>query len=289
MDRGKETIQNIKENYARIERGIVNQLYFRAPHGPAIGGHREEIWEEMFRNIIPKKFVIEHSVFIIDSEGNVSNEVDLAIFDETYTPFVFKYYNLKFIPIEAVAAVIECKSASMEKQQLRDWASSIKQLKTSSESVARIWNKVACGKAGLEKEDFSKTQTATRPLRILCCLNEQYSKLPKDSDELFDVVIRAQKEGTLKIEWNKETANLYEWYMTLNHAGITEETKAKREAAEDWKETIKEKSLSQYQVLENGSELSLMTFNFQLNQILMLINNPILFPHIAYVNMFNTH
>ena len=78
-------------------------------------------------------------------------------------------------------------------------------------------------------------------------------------------------------------------YMTLNHAGITEETKAKREAAEDWKETIKEKSLSQYQVLENGSELSLMTFNFQLNQILMLINNPILFPHIAYVNMFNTH
>uniref|UniRef100_UPI003FA486C2 hypothetical protein n=1 Tax=Enterocloster clostridioformis TaxID=1531 RepID=UPI003FA486C2 len=35
--------------------------------------------------IVPKKFVIEHSVFIIDSAGNVSKEVDLAIIN-TYTP-----------------------------------------------------------------------------------------------------------------------------------------------------------------------------------------------------------
>ena len=45
-----------------------------------------------------------------------------------------------------------------------------------------------------------------------------------------------------------------------------------------------------YRTGNNGSdkeELSLMSFNFQLNQILMLINNPMLFPHLDYVEMFN--
>ena len=30
-----------------------------------------------------------------------------------------------------------------------------------------------------------------------------------------------------------------------------------------------------------------MTFNFQLNQVLMLINNPMLFPHRAYAELFD--
>ena len=33
--------------------------------------------------------------------------------------------------------------------------------------------------------------------------------------------------------------------------------------------------------------LSLLTFHFQLNQLLMLINNPMMFPHLAYVKMFD--
>lgn len=44
----------------------------------------------MFKRTIPKKFVIEQSVFLIDLKGNVSNGVDLAIFDEMYTPLYFQ-------------------------------------------------------------------------------------------------------------------------------------------------------------------------------------------------------
>lgn len=60
--------------------------------------------------VIPKKYCIEQGVFIIDSYGKISNEVDLAVFDEMYTPYIFNYEEIKFIPIEAVAAVIQCKS-----------------------------------------------------------------------------------------------------------------------------------------------------------------------------------
>ena len=200
-------IKSIKENYASLEEGIVNQLYFAGHHGSTIGHYREKIWSEMFKNIVPKKFVIEQSVFLIDSQGNVSNEVDLAIFDEMYTPYIFRYYDLKFIPIEAVAVVVECKSKSMKEEELRRWTESISELKTSpsQRSFTRIVSRISFGPA--------ETQKATRPLRILSCLNEEYKA---EMDKIFDVVIRAQKDTKrLDIKWNEEQKNLFDWYWCL--------------------------------------------------------------------------
>lgn len=267
-------IKNIKENYASLEEGIVNQLYFAGHHGSTIGHYREKIWSEMYKNILPKKFVIEQSVFLIDSQGNVSNEVDLAIFDETYTPYIFRYYDLKFIPIEAVAVVVECKSTSMNAEQMGAWVQNISGLKTSSsqQSFVRTIREITSNTA--------PTQPATRPLRILCCLNDEYKM---EMSEFFDVVIRAQKdEKKLNIKWSEEQENLFDWYWCLNHAEETDAVmniKGGEEAAEH--------NLDEYKVFSGNSELSLMSFNFQLNQILMLINNPMLFPHLDYVKMFN--
>lgn len=251
------TIKNIKLNYERMEQGIVNELYFKVPHGSTIGHYREQIWEKMFRNIVPKKFVIEQSMFIIDSCGQVSKEVDLAIFDETYTPYIFSYGNLKFLPIEAVAAVIECKSSSMNKKILRAWASSIKALKTSNKSYTRTLNKIACGEI-----EHSITQSATRPLRILCCLNEkEIGELVNEDEKPFDIVIRAvpDKGGKLQIEWDDRKKNLYDWYVSLNHAkGLPEH---KNDQAY-WEEAVKNYGLDKYLVHHEGTALSLLTFNF---------------------------
>lgn len=144
-------ITSIIDNYVRNEENIVNQLYFETPHGPTIGSYREDIWKEMFTQIIPGKFVIEQSVFLIDSTGAVSKEVDLAIFDETYTPYIFRYGRLKFLPIESVAAVIECKSSSLEKENLEKWAKSIMALKTANKSYARMANFIAVGEDTTKK------------------------------------------------------------------------------------------------------------------------------------------
>ena len=60
----------------------------------------------------------------------------------------------------------------MDEKLLENWINSIEQLKTSNRSVVRTINRIVCG----EKEPVS-TQTATRPLRILCCLNQEYKNL----------------------------------------------------------------------------------------------------------------
>ncbi len=41
-----------------------------------------------FLRIIPKKFNTTRFVFIIDSKENISKEVDIAIYDEQYTPYI---------------------------------------------------------------------------------------------------------------------------------------------------------------------------------------------------------
>lgn len=279
----KNTIQNILENYGQNEKALVDQLYFKTSHGPTIGGFREDIWRGMFEQIVPQKFTIEQSVFIIDSKGRVSNEVDLAIFDETYTPYVFRYGRLKFLPIEAVAVAIECKSTSLKKSKLKKWAKGIAALTTSQESYARMHSYIAIGESSSQS-----TQTATRPLRILCCLDEGIKNESLNTGgKLFDFIIRTPKENcNLTIEFDDSKDNLQDWYLALNHVG------KKRSNGETMEikgaEQLEKIRLEDYQVNYKEKSISLLSFNLQLNQLLMLINNPILFPHKAYAAMFNS-
>lgn len=52
-------------------------------------------------------------------------------------------------------------------------------------------------------------------------------------------------------------------------------------------EKLKERRISDYVVKYDDEEYALLLFIFQFNQMLMMINNPMFFPHMAYVDMFN--
>lgn len=124
-------------------------------------------------------------VFIIDSYGHGSNEVDSAIFDEQYTPYILRYGTLKFIPIEAV--VIECKSRYIDKKGLLNWSNSINNLRTSFNSVTRMANKIVMN----NEKDINistMTQTSTRPIKILCFVRYR-SVSSKELKENFNFII----------------------------------------------------------------------------------------------------
>ena len=281
------TIKDIYKNYCDMEKALVQQLNFQAEHSPTIGGYREEVWKSLFEQIIPKKFSIERSVFIIDSNGNVSNEVDLAIFDEQYTPYIFRYGTLKFIPIEAVAVVIECKSSSIKTDKISKWCESIDDLRTSYNSVARMATNMIVHN-DKEIEDVKKaikngekyreiTQSSTRPIKILCCITTK--KVISTLTDKFDFVISAsgERENQLNIVCNNKCKNVEFWNNELNHNGTDIKNK--------W--TEKESDENQNAPLENYivKNNSILTLIFQLNQLLMIINNPLLFPHMSYVDL----
>lgn len=290
-ERVKKAIRNIKNNYKQMEQSKVNQLYLEQDlHPTTIGTAREEIWGEIFEGLIPKKFVVERSVFLIDAKDNVSKEVDLVIMDEMYTPYIFRYGSIKFIPIEAVAAVIQCKSMGADKKSLEEWAESIKKLRTSESAVARLANTVSTGPA--------LTQPSTRPILILCALKTEISN---ELEKLFDIVLLAVKEGKkgesdikdsyIDVRFNTEHKNLLDWFEALNFNKVDKENTWKEIGASKKVDAIKERlsgiKLEDFQVIDkNGKNISLLSFNLQFNQLLMLINNPMLFPHQDYAELF---
>lgn len=296
-------LRKIINNYQNLEGDIVKQLIFEWVHGTMIGGNREVVWKDLFDRIVPKKFKIERSVFIIDSNGNLSREVDLAIYDEQYTPYIFQYGLLKFIPIEAVAAVIECKSSYPEDNIVTEWLNSIDRLETSQNSIVRIDGRIVYGSNELGEVDapYLNTQTATRPIKILCYIsgNDEFREEQQKEKKRFDIVLEANRnKEKLSILYSNSYQKLLDWYLYLNHS---EENRDKiREFLEKNQEIDSRKPIFDIQKLEglqldalqvkpseNDKKASLLSFIFQFNQLLMLINNPIFFPHKAYVDMFN--
>lgn len=302
-EKKKKAVQDIMTNYSQMEQSYVNQLYMRQRlHSPTAGMAREDVWKELFRMILPGKFVLEHSVFIIDSGEGISNEVDLAVIDETYTPYIFHYGRLKFIPIEAVAAVIECKSQSLKPEDIKQWVKSIAGLKTCNESIARMATQIAVGGV--------MTQEATRPLRILCAMENSQAKNVREE---FDFVLLAKEEkreasgeikepARIEVIVNPKQGNLMEWFVELNFEKKENFEKAQenifqenskmeenKKRGQEQKEILENTALEEYQIKDkpSGRVQGLLSFHFQLNQLLMLINNPLLFPHRKYVEMFN--
>lgn len=301
-------VGNIIDNYSELENSIVRQLsIYNANHSVTTGSLREDIWMELFERIIPKKFVVEHSVFIIDSYNQISKEVDLAIIDNTYTPYIFQYGRLKYVPIEAVAAAVECKSTRINFSEkdaqggekdagLALWCDSILQLRTSLQSIVRMASGTVIEGVSYNQKGrgpFSSTQTSTRPIMIFC--GYKTSIRDKDLKEIkkrFDFILIASEDGgqgTIEITTN-EAISLQRWYEELNHYKRNERKKSddgKEEIAITKIEELEKYSLEKLVVKKDEKEISLLTFNLQLNQLLMLINNPILFPHLGYAEMFN--
>lgn len=310
----EDLIGMLGENYRKIEQSIVNQILLKVDnHYPTAGSYRENVWKSLFEMIVPKKYCIEQGVFIIDSYGNKSKEVDLVIFDEMYTPYIFNYGEIKFIPIEAVAAVVQCKSNSIKPQKLTEWRESIEKLFTSLDSVVRMASNM-CDNKELGSVPSSQqvpkyvTQTATRPIMILCAIEPIKSSKKSSTKSItnfekdFDIILTVDKtEKKLCKYINREEESLEEWNNSLNHALEEREDDSLKikEAKADRKKINKYnagnkrgKLLQNLKVMQlNDKEIEeenvLLSLIFQLNQLLMILNNPMLFPHHAYAKRFS--
>lgn len=302
----KDVFWSIHNNYNYLNKMMVEEMDIASEHSGITGNFREEMWMKLFRSIIPQKYSMAQGVMIIDSDGNVSNEVDIAVFDEQYTPYVFQYNTLKFIPIEAVALVIECKSSDLPTKKLTDWCKSINGLTTKNSGIARMVTGYVSGLT-------NQTQKGTRPIKILVS-NKVYKSesgcdnLENSLGEHFDFIIHKQqdeetifkllvKNGKKSLAWwarklngvnEKEDENLKIEYLSLRESGLPDKQKTDALARNYPELRFNEclyltNTLQDLQIKDNP----FLSLNLQLNQLLMLINNPMLFPHFAYAKRFN--
>ena len=73
------------------------------------GEHCEGAWIDFFRSFLPNKYAVDKG-FVFDSQGNVSDQIDIIIYDSLYAPLIFgTEAGEKFITAESVYAVFDSK------------------------------------------------------------------------------------------------------------------------------------------------------------------------------------
>ncbi len=113
----------------------IDEIY----HPTAKGSETELNWIGLLRSYLPERYKVD-SGFVVDHEGNISEQIDIIIYDRHFTPFIFRGENVVYIPAEGVYAVFEVKP-DLTKENF-DYAikklNSVKNLKRTSASFTHI-------------------------------------------------------------------------------------------------------------------------------------------------------
>lgn len=104
-----------KINLKNLFSGLQNQMFAQLStnrefilHPGSKGDSLEDTWIEWLRKYLPNRYCIDKA-FVIDSTGQLSDQIDLVIYDQQYTPFVLVQNGVHYIPAEGVYAVFEVK------------------------------------------------------------------------------------------------------------------------------------------------------------------------------------
>lgn len=142
LQRAFRDVQRVLETQLTLSTGSIT-------HDGIMGAVNEEHWIDVFRAYLPNRYAVNSGI-IIDSEGRTSEQIDIVIHDPQYTPTLLTQKDHRYIPAEAVYAVVEAKP-EVNKGYLEyagAKAASVRQLSRTSVAIPHA------GGAYLPKPDF---------------------------------------------------------------------------------------------------------------------------------------
>ncbi len=105
-------------------------------HPGSLGQATEDQWRQLLTSYLPSRYRVRDG-FVVDSDGDISEQIDVIIFDRQYSPSLFESGDVEYIPAEGVYAALEVKQV-LNRSNLR-YASqkmeSVRRLKRTSESI----------------------------------------------------------------------------------------------------------------------------------------------------------
>jgi hypothetical protein len=133
--------EKIKLMFASLQTKLQADLNLSQVHdnNTARGDNSEVSWRDMLSKHLPARYKVGTG-FVIDSDVNQSDAVDIIIYDNHYSPYVFNENEVLYVPAESVYAVIECKQ-KLDKGHIEyaaQKAASVRALKRTSLPVRQI-------------------------------------------------------------------------------------------------------------------------------------------------------
>ncbi len=128
----------LREAFATEQECLIPKLQSsnRITHAGDRGEVNEQHFIDFLRKYLPNRYTVEKAI-VLDSEGNVSDSIDVVVFDRQYTPTLLDNDKHRYVPAEAVYAVFECKP-TIDKGYLEyaaDKAASVRRLKRTSVEI----------------------------------------------------------------------------------------------------------------------------------------------------------
>lgn len=77
-------------------------------HPNAAGDAGEINWLKLFGDYLPRRYQVCNG-FVLDSTGRRSDQIDIIVFDQQYSPFLLHQEGVTYVPAESVYAVLEVK------------------------------------------------------------------------------------------------------------------------------------------------------------------------------------
>ena len=110
------------EIFRRVQAQMLSDLSVGGlfEHATSAGTATEHHWINLFERYLPRRYRAAPA-FVIDADGGRSRQIDIAIFDNLYSPPLFPHEAGLHLPAESVYAVFEVKP-TVSKQWLRDAA-----------------------------------------------------------------------------------------------------------------------------------------------------------------------
>lgn len=101
----------LKKIFLNLQKQMIQKLSTDREniiHAPTKGAASELNWIDWLKKYLPNRYQVDQA-FIIDSNGVFSEQIDVVIYDQQYSPFVFNQDGAIYIPAESVYAVFEVK------------------------------------------------------------------------------------------------------------------------------------------------------------------------------------
>jgi hypothetical protein len=113
---------DLAEVFLTVQHEMLAQLAVGGlfEHASAAGAATEQHWIDLFNRYLPQRYRAAPA-FVVDHTGRRSRQIDIAIFDNLYSPLLFPHGAGVHIPAESVYAVFEVKP-TFSRQWLDDAA-----------------------------------------------------------------------------------------------------------------------------------------------------------------------
>lgn len=169
-------------------------------HPGAKGDASELEWLTMLQNYLPRRYQASKS-FVIDSTGQISDQIDIVIYDRQYSPFLFNKNNIFYVPAESVYAILEVKQ-NLNKENIEyagAKAQSVRKLYRTSATIPHAGGEYSPKKPFNIAAGIVTFKSGWKP-PLDSKFDDVIAKLQKDKRIDFGCVL---KSGAFEIEYPK--------------------------------------------------------------------------------------